>query len=171
MPDGSAFGMDNPEYILNQRNGSGGRGNYHTLGIPLVNNNHPTSSSPSCSSGGGGGPSSLHSVNANSNGLPAPPNSAGLGGGGGIASRAAAPRSSSAEESDEHEYYNDLDRLKREMQPLHPNRAVNGLPPPGPPPPGPPPVLQQHQLPPPQGPAPVYQPPGLQPISKHETTV
>ncbi len=204
--------MDNPEYILNeqqqqqqqlqQQRGSG-RGNYHTLGIPLVNNGGSGSNNNS-SPGSSQGPSSLHSVNnANSVGLPQPPPlqpvflaapppgrnaaaagsaTAGLNGamvkpvGPGPVPRTPGagshPRSSSAEESDEHEYYNDFDRLKREMQPLrpNPNRTTATQPSAIPRPPSSQPGQQQQQVK-PLSPPPGAFPPGLQPISKHETTV
>ncbi len=176
--------MDNPEYILNEQqqrsnnNNNGNRGNYHTLGIPILpagqsNNN----SSPGSSQG----PSSIHSAPgaANTNGLPmpqpppvflaAPPpgRNAGLNGAVMKVPRtpgaASHPRSSSAEESDEHDYYNDVDRIKRrELQPLHPNSrgGVMRLQPP-----------PQQQQPPPPPPTTMPHLPGLQPISKHETTV
>jgi hypothetical protein len=142
--------MDNPEYILDskkQRNSSSRQassnaqqqqqqqqpGNYHTLGIPLVNN----SSSPNSSQG----PSSIHSapghlvhpytsitstgshavvvaglngvINDRNGPVPRTP---------GAASH---QRSSAGEDSDDHDYYNDLDRLKRERQPLHPTRTAS----------------------------------------------
>ena len=121
------FSMDNPEYILNEQRRCG---DYHTLGIPIVHSSSPSSHSQ--------GPSSIHSVHSNgmpqmpqtggpypslsSNGSTVPP-PAGLNGV--INSRLnlnlghlGVQRRSSGEESDEHEYYNDLERLKREMQPL-----------------------------------------------------
>ncbi len=227
VPDAHPFSaglisMDNPEYILNQRQqqrGSGGRGNYHTLGIPLVNHGSNNNSSPGSSQGPssihsapGGGPTAAAtaalppSAAANSNGLPQPPplfltapppgRNAAAGLNGAVKKSAAAPRapggagagmggsssqhprSSSAEESDDHEYYNDFDRLNRELQPLHPNRAVSGLGPVaatgttkmqhGPLPSQ---QQQQQQQPKPLSPPPSMIPPGLQPISKHETTV
>lgn len=117
--------MDNPEYILNEQRRMG---DYHTLGIPIVHSSSPSSQ----------GPSSIHSVH--SNGLPAQPGGVGpypslssngstvpAGLNGVINSRVnpsnlpphlGVQRRSSGEESDDHEYYNDLERLKREMQPL-----------------------------------------------------
>jgi hypothetical protein len=57
--------MDNPEYILNEQQRNNSRihqaGNYHTLGIPFVNNNSPSSHSH--------GPSSIHSVHSHTNSL------------------------------------------------------------------------------------------------------
>ena len=121
--------MDNPEYILNESRR--GCGDYHTLGIPIVHSNSPSSHSQ--------GPSSIHSVH--SNGMPPQPGGVGpypslssngstvpAGLNGVINSRLnvnnlnhiGVQRRSSGEESDDHEYYNDIDRLKREMQPLQP---------------------------------------------------
>ena len=117
------FSMDNPEYILNEQRRCG---DYHTLGIPIIHSNSPSSQ----------GPSSIHSVH--SNGPSAPPavgpypslssngSTVPAGLNGVINSRAhpaalghpGVARRSSGEESDDHEYYNDLERLKREMQPL-----------------------------------------------------
>ena len=162
VPDFNPFGnggllsMDNPEYILQEerrRNASqphrGSRGDYHTLGIPFH-----TASSP----GGSQGPSSIHSVpNMPNNGHYGSINGPGMSHNGGNPyasglngvinsgnTRLGHPpgRGSSAgeDESDEHEYYNDFDRLKRELQPLHPTRTSttssstgsvqSGLPPP-----------------------------------------
>ena len=45
------FSMDNPEYILNEQRR---QGDYHTLGIPIVNSSSPSSQ----------GPSSIHSVHS-----------------------------------------------------------------------------------------------------------
>ncbi|XP_059088184.1 epidermal growth factor receptor-like isoform X2 [Tigriopus californicus] len=127
--------MDNPEYILNEHRNKSNRGNYHTLGIPLVNGGSPGPSSIQSAPGGngnnppytslpGGNPRNGYSsvppgttsglngvINGMAPGVPRTP---------GVSSH---PRSSAGEESDEHEYYNDFDRLKREMQPLHPNRT------------------------------------------------
>ena len=110
--------MDNPEYILQEARRRG-MGNYHTLGIPVVPS--PTSSS---------GPSSLPAppyTSLSSTGSTAFTSSpatsshtatAGLNGALGPAGgRAGGPRSSDGES--DHEYYNDVDRLKRELQPLH----------------------------------------------------
>ena len=62
---GGFFSMDNPEYILNEQQRNNSRihqaGNYHTLGIPFVNNNSPSSHSH--------GPSSIHSVHSHTNSL------------------------------------------------------------------------------------------------------
>jgi hypothetical protein len=129
--------MDNPEYILQEAKRRARAGNYHTLGIPVVSVPSPTSSN---------GPSSLPvppytslssagSINyaAITAAVGPPPNTglngaikgnmAGLNGaivnGNGIraGSNGSHPRSSDGES--DHEYYNDVDRLKREMQPLH----------------------------------------------------
>ena len=133
------FSMDNPEYILNEQRRCG---DYHTLGIPIVHSSSPSSHSQ--------GPSSIHSVHSNgmqqqlqqpggpypslsSNGSTVPP-PAGLNGV--INSRLnlnlghlGVQRRSSGEESDEHEYYNDLERLKREMQPLQQHQLAPTSPP------------------------------------------
>ena len=126
IPHSGVVSMDNPEYILQEakqrRDGSGsGSGNYHTLGIPVVPS--PTYSLPAPPY------TSLSSTNS-SNYAPAPsmaapvpgagatipsnppPSQSGLNG-----AMFPKPRSSDGE-SDEHEYYNDVDRLKRELQPL-----------------------------------------------------
>ena len=128
IPHSGVVSMDNPEYILQEarqrRDGSGsGSGNYHTLGIPVVPS--PTSSLPAPPY------TSLSSTNS-SNYAPAPSMAApvpGAGAGATIPSNPPPsqsglngamfpkPRSSDGE-SDEHEYYNDVDRLKRELQPL-----------------------------------------------------
>lgn len=168
------FSMDNPEYILNEQRRCG---DYHTLGIPIVHSSSPSSHSQ--------GPSSIHSVHSNgmqtqpgggpypslsSNGSTVP---AGLNGV--INSRlvhAGVQRRSSGEESDEHEYYNDLGRLKREMQPLQPSiNAQSPVQPPTSPPQsassgGSASVRSSQQLPPVQ-PFKLLPPPA----SKHETTV
>ena len=131
--------MDNPEYILQEskkRSGGGNSGNYHTLGIPVVPS--PTSSSgppslpsapafTSLSSTGSSNYAGLAPATAvscappsSSSSSSAAPVQAGLNGalghrvaGGGGSSH---PRSSDGES--DHDYYNDVDRLKREMQPL-----------------------------------------------------
>lgn len=126
MPHSGVVSMDNPEYILQESKKSG---NYHTLGIPVVPS--PTSSN---------GPSSLPAppyTSLSSTGsssyagpptcAPPPPavSAAGLNGaipGHSTGHRAGSngshgPRSSDGE-SEDHDYYNDVDRLKREMQPL-----------------------------------------------------
>jgi len=101
--------MDNPEYIL-QESKRRGVSNYQTLGIPIVPS--PTSSLPAP-------PYTPTS-------LPAPPytslSSQGSGhtpqpGLNGAIPNGQIPRSSDGES--DHEYYNDVDRLQREMQPLH----------------------------------------------------
>ena len=62
---GGFFSMDNPEYILDEQQRNANRvpntGNYHTLGIPLVNSNSPSSHSQ--------GPSSIHSVHSHTNSM------------------------------------------------------------------------------------------------------
>ena len=113
--------MDNPEYILQEakrRGGGAGSGNYHTLGIPVV------PSPPSSSSG----PSSLPappftSLSSTASSSLAPPGTgvqpqgaAQTGLNGAVLHGPVHPRSSDGES--DHEYYNDVDRLKREMQPL-----------------------------------------------------
>ena len=133
--------MDNPEYILQEskRRGGQGSGNYHTLGIPVI-------PSPTSSNGPSSLPAppytSLSSTNSSSY-TPAPSTGAtsnytssiatahapggsnlpqtGLNGAifntaGRAGSNGSHPRSSDGES--DHEYYNDVDRLKREMQPL-----------------------------------------------------
>ena len=84
--------------------------NYQTLGIPIVPS--PTSSLPAPPY------TSLSSTGSNN----PPPPGGGLNGaitapaaGGG--SNGSHPRSSDGES--DHEYYNDVERLQREMQPLH----------------------------------------------------
>lgn len=142
--------MDNPEYILNDpnhpRNRTNSNNNYHTLGIPFNN------SSP--------GPSSINappfnSLSSTGSGLP---NNMMINGSVGSSSGSVPPRtpgshprsSAGEEESDEHEYYNEFDRLRREMQPLHPTRTSNSS------------IVLQ----PPPNPV-----SGLAQQSKHETTV
>ena len=133
IPHSGVVSMDNPEYILQEAKRRG-LNNYHTLGIPVVPS--PTSSS---------GPSSLPappytslSSTGSTNFTSSPasqPNhphnqqqtqqgtTAGLNGAlsstnnGQPASHRSHPRSSDGES--DHEYYNDVDRLKRELQPLH----------------------------------------------------
>lgn len=119
IPHSGVVSMDNPEYILQEAKRRG-LANYHTLGIPVVPS--PTSSS---------GPSSLPAppyTSLSSTGStaftssPSAPHghhTAGLNGalGHGGAQGRSHPRSSDGES--DHEYYNDLDRLKRELQPLH----------------------------------------------------
>jgi len=131
IPHSGMVSMDNPEYILQEQKRRA-RSNYHTLGIPVVAQPSPTSSS---------GPSSLPappytslssagSINyaAITAAVGPPPgaiknNMAGLNGaivngnGPRAGSNGSHPRSSDGES--DHEYYNDVDRLKREMQPLH----------------------------------------------------
>jgi len=191
--------MDNPEYILNEQRR---QGDYHTLGIPIVNSSSPSSQ----------GPSSIHSVHSggqptvggqfislSSNGSSVQPGLfvafltsdvflylitldilSGLNGAinaratlNGAVSHTGVYRKSSGEESDDHEYYNDLDRYKREMQPLKSTQTIS---PPqsassigsaqGRPPSANYPQQQQQQQPPMQ-PFKLLPPPA----SKHETTV
>jgi len=122
IPHSGVVSMDNPEYILQEAKRRGFT-TYQTLGIPVVPS--PTSSS---------GPSSLPappytslsstgSTTFTSSPPSAPHNhlhtASGLNGA--LAPQAGSQRShprSSDGESD-HEYYNDVDRLKRELQPLH----------------------------------------------------
>ena len=117
IPHSGVVSMDNPEYILQEAKR---RGNYHTLGIPHVLPS-PTSSS---------GPSSLPAppfTSLSSAGStqfspsPAAPPHSGGGLNGALSGqpggRGGHPKSSDGES--DHEYYNDVDRLKREMQPLH----------------------------------------------------
>merc|ERR1719273_495548 len=130
IPHSGVVSMDNPEYILQEAKRRG-LANYHTLGIPVV----PSSTSSS-------GPSSLPappytslsstgSTNFTSSpSAPHHPNqqqqqqqqqgTAGLNGalsGNQPALHRSHPRSSDGES--DHEYYNDVDWLKRELQPLH----------------------------------------------------
>jgi len=137
LPDFIPHGMvslDNPEYILQEAKRSRGTcSNYQTLGIPVVPS--PTSSLPAppytslsstaSGSGGGGGMMMQPPTSQPSSTLPTVvvngPPQPGLNGA--IAANANGnnpshpPRSSDGES--DHEYYNDVDRLKREMQPLH----------------------------------------------------
>ena len=141
IPHSGVVSMDNPEYILQEskRRGGQGSGNYHTLGIPVI-------PSPTSSNGPSSLPAppytSLSSTNSSSY-TPAPSTGAtsnytssvatahapggsnlpqtGLNGAifntaGRAGSNGSHPRSSDGES--DHEYYNDVDRLKREMQPL-----------------------------------------------------
>merc|ERR1719430_2674576 len=128
IPHSGVVSMDNPEYILQEAKRRG-LANYHPLGSPVVPS--PTSSS---------GPSSLPAPpytslsstgSTNFTSSPAAPHhpqqqqqgqqgTAGLNGalsGNQPASHRSHPRSSDGES--DHEYYNDVDRLKRELQPLH----------------------------------------------------
>ena len=119
--------MDNPEYILQQdrdrRTAGPGSSNYHTLGIPIL-------PSPTSSSGPASLPAppytSLSSTGSHLSSAGPPPGPAlaaltapattGLNGAVGAGRPGSHPRSSDGES--DHEYYNDLDRLKRELQPL-----------------------------------------------------
>ena len=119
--------MDNPEYILQEAKrrgtGSGGSGNYHTLGIPVIPSPTASSSGPSSlpappyASLSSTASSSLNTASNNSGGQTQPQGQAtaqtGLNG---AVLHPGHPRSSDGES--DHEYYNDVDRLKREMQPL-----------------------------------------------------
>ena len=135
VPHSGVVSMDNPEYILQEtkRRGGGsssgaGSGNYHTLGIPVI-------PSPTSSNGPSSLPAppytSLSSTNSSNyapavpvSGAGAPPSAPQTGLNGALFNSVAAagghhpthPRSSDGES--DHEYYNDVDRLKREMQPL-----------------------------------------------------
>ncbi|XP_040565230.1 epidermal growth factor receptor isoform X1 [Lepeophtheirus salmonis] len=134
---GGFISMDNPEYILNNDQ-KPSRGDYHTLGIPFIPN------SPSSSQGG---PPSIAGSTA-SYPMPPPvstaslvvaagssanstppatqqqPSSAGLNGVINGYCRSSNPPRSSGEESDDHDYYNDFERLNRELQPLHPRNTL-----------------------------------------------
>merc|ERR1739848_551600 len=104
--------IDNLEYILTSNTSNSARGDYHTLGIPLVssaNNGSPASSQ---------GPSSIHSVTSNppnsgkppsltSNGSSSGTRSAGLNG--------IIPKNN-IENSSNHEYYNDYDRFQKPLK-------------------------------------------------------
>ena len=131
--------MDNPSYY-EQSQMQVGKGNYNTLGIPLVKSSSPSGPSSiqsaplnAYNSLSSSGTSTQYSsappgmpgvqppgVNGMMNGIGpgGPPRTPGAGSG-------SHPRSSAGEESDEPDYYNEIDRLKREMQPLHPNRTSN----------------------------------------------
>ena len=94
--------------------------NYHTLGIPIVPS--PTSSLPappftSLSSNGSGHASSTAPTAANGAQHHAAAATTGLNGAISLGNNGSQPRSSDGES--DHEYYNDVDRLKRELQPLH----------------------------------------------------
>ena len=119
VPHSGVVSMDNPEYILAEARRRGAA-SYQTLGIPVVPS--PTSSSgpsslpaPPYTSLSSTGSTAFTSSPATSSGH-APAAAAGLNGALGPAGRAG-PRSSDGES--DHEYYNDVDRLKRELQPLH----------------------------------------------------
>ena len=113
--------MDNPEYILQEAKRRG-VSNYNTLGIPVVpsptSSNGPSSlPAPPYTSLSSTGSGNYAAVTSSNN-----PTQTGLNGAifNGNAVRAGSngshPRSSDGES--DHEYYNDVDRLKREMQPL-----------------------------------------------------
>ena len=91
--------VDNPEYHLvsNEPTTPVTPSPAQPLGIPITQPEPSGSIASGAGSGGGGG-----------------------GGGGGQVFLAHQPRSS--EEESDHEYYNDLDRLQRELQPLKPLR-------------------------------------------------
>ena len=139
IPHSGVVSLDNPEYILQEaRRRARAGGNYHTLGIPVVSVPSPTSSNgpsslpaPPYTSLSSGGSINYAAITA---AVGPPPqmvingtiksNMAGLNGAivnGNHPTRAGSngshPRSSDGES--DHEYYNDVDRLKREMQPLH----------------------------------------------------
>merc|ERR1712088_1068176 len=104
IPHSGVVSMDNPEYILQEAKRRG-LANYHTLGIPVVPS--PITSSPSA-------PHHPNQQQQQQQGT------AGLNGalsGNQPALHRSHPRSSDGES--DHEYYNDVDRLKRELQPLH----------------------------------------------------
>ena len=116
--------MDNPEYILQEakRRGTGaGSGNYHTLGIPVIPSPTASSSGPSSlpappyTSLSSTASSSLNTASNNSAGQPQGQSTTQTGLNGAVL-HPGQPRSSDGES--DHEYYNDVDRLKREMQPL-----------------------------------------------------
>ena len=115
-------------YTFFQEQKRRGMSNYQTLGIPIVPS--PTSSLPAppytptslpappytslSSQGSGSGHTPQPQPPGLNGALPAGSGGAGNGAGGG---QSALPRSSDGES--DHEYYNDVDRLQREMQPLH----------------------------------------------------
>jgi len=119
--------IDNLEYILTSNTSHSTRGDYHTLGIPLVssaNNGSPASSQ---------GPSSIHSVTSNppnsgkppsltSNGSSSGTRSAGLNG--------IIPKNN-IENSSNHEYYNDYDRFQKPLKLQQPPQTNNNKTKPG----------------------------------------
>merc|ERR1739848_125244 len=99
--------IDNLEYILTSNTSHSTRGDYHTLGIPLVssaNNGSPASSQ---------GPSSIHSVTSNPPNSGKPPsltsNASSTGGNRSAGLNGVIPKNS--DHSSTHEYYNDYDRF------------------------------------------------------------
>jgi L1 cell adhesion molecule len=121
IPHSGVVSMDNPEYILQEAKRRG-VSNYNTLGIPVVpsptSSNGPSSlPAPPYTSLSSTGSGNYAAVTSSNN-----PTQTGLNGAifNGNAVRAGSngshPRSSDGES--DHEYYNDVDRLKREMQPL-----------------------------------------------------
>jgi len=120
--------MDNPEYILQEAKRRG-MNNYNTLGIPIVpsptSSNGPSSlPAPPYTSLSSTGSANYAAVTSSIQQQPnqGPTTQTGLNGAifNGNPVRAGSngshPRSSDGES--DHEYYNDVDRLKREMQPL-----------------------------------------------------
>lgn len=134
------FSMDNPEYILNEQQQKQQqqqlhpyRNNYHTLGIPVVRDKTSSPCSPSsvqvmpeaaaaCASRGSNPFSSLSASPAGLNGVINGQCQSGF-----ISQLPRLQPAAGDEESDEQDYYNDLDRLKRELQPLHPTRASTSM--------------------------------------------
>lgn len=121
IPHSGVVSMDNPEYILQEAKRRG-MNNYHTLGIPVVpsptSSNGPSSlPAPPYTSLSSTGSANYAAVTSTNN-----PTQTGLNGAifNGNTMRAGSngshPRSSDGES--DHEYYNDVDRLQREMQPL-----------------------------------------------------
>lgn len=111
--------MDNPEYHLvsNEPTTPVTPSSAQPLGIPITQPEPAGPSGPSTS--GSLGPAGVVASSAG-NSAAGLAGLAGLAGVGGQVFLGHAPRSS--EEESDHEYYNDLDRLQRELQPLKPLR-------------------------------------------------
>ena len=109
QPMGIPASIDNLEYILTSKANST-KGDYHTLGIPLVgsaNNGSPASSQ---------GPSSIHSVTSNPPNSGKPPSLTSNGSSG----RSAGLNGVIMKKPDDPgpEYYNDFDRFHQNIKPL-----------------------------------------------------
>merc|ERR1712227_950376 len=104
--------IDNLEYILTSNTSNSARGDYHTLGIPLVssaNNGSPASSQ---------GPASIHSVTSNPphSGKPPSLTSNGSSSGRSAGLNGVLLKKAGELDSGSHEYYNDLDRMHRDVK-------------------------------------------------------